>query len=81
MQSFLSRHAEGRSQVQMRSDEIAQLVRVSHRGQRQLFGMALGFSAAVSASVLTVLSGHHVAASALAVLAVCAFASAWPRKP
>jgi ubiquinone biosynthesis protein len=81
MQSFLSRHAEGRAQVRMRSDEIAQLVRVSHRGQRQLFGMALGFSAAVSASVLYVLSGHPVAASALAVLAVCAFALAWPRKP
>ena len=81
LQSFLTRHAEGRSQVRMRSDEIAQLVQVSHRGQRQLFGMALGFTAAVSASLLYVLSGPQAAVSVLAVIAAFAFVLAWPRKP
>lgn len=81
LQSFLSQHVEGQSQVRMRSDEIAQLVRVSHRSQRQLFGLSLGFAATVSASVLFVLPGHHVAALALAALAVCGFGLAWPRKP
>lgn len=81
LQSFLSQHVEGQSQVRMRSDEIAQLVKVSHRSQRQLFGIALGFTAGVCAAVMAVFAGESVLVACLVLIAVLAFASAWPRRP
>jgi ubiquinone biosynthesis protein len=80
LQSFLSQHVEGQSQVRMRSDEIAELVKVSHRSQRQLFGMVLGFTAALSATLLMVSSGHSAIVWLLALVAISAFIIAWPKK-
>jgi ubiquinone biosynthesis protein len=80
LQSFLSQHVEGQSQVRMRSDEIAELVKVSHRSQRQLFGMVLGFTSALSATLLLLNAGQSVIVWLLALVSIMAFVVAWPRK-
>ena len=78
MKKFLSQQVDGESHMQMRSEDIAALVKVSHRNQRQLFGLVLGFSAGIAASVLY--AWHISGALPIALLSVAAFVLAWPRK-
>jgi ubiquinone biosynthesis protein len=80
LKTVLSQQAKGQAQVQMRSSELADLTKISQHNQRQLFCMAFGLTAGVSASVLYVLSNHHQWALTLATVALIAFAFAWPRK-
>ncbi len=79
LQTFLAQHVQGESQVRMRSDEIAQLARISQRNQRQLFALVLGFTAGLGAAVFYVWQ-PGVLSIGLALLAVAAFVLAWPRK-
>jgi len=79
LQTFLAQHVQGESQVRMRSDEIAQLARISQRNQRQLFALVLGFTAGLGAAVFYIWQ-PGVASIGLALVAVVAFILAWPRK-
>jgi ubiquinone biosynthesis protein len=81
LQRFLSQHVDGESQVRMRSDEIAQLVRISQRNQRQLFALAVAISAALAAGFVKLFLQPMPWVYALAGLSLLAFALAWPRKP
>lgn len=81
LQEALLQQAEGRTRIDMHSGDIARLVETSRRNQRQLFGLVLGFSAAVSASLLYVFSAQQALAGALALLAVSAFVLARPKSP
>jgi ubiquinone biosynthesis protein len=80
LKTVLSQQAKGQAQVRMRSDELADLTKISQHNQRQLFCMVFGLMAGVSASVLYVFSNHHQWAIGLAGLGALAFAFAWPRK-
>ena len=79
LQTFLAQHVQGESQVRMRSDEIAQLARISQRNQRQLFALVLGFTTGLGAAVFYIWQ-PGVASIGLALVAVVAFILAWPRK-
>jgi ubiquinone biosynthesis protein len=81
LQRFLIQHVEGQSQVQMHSDEIAQLVRASLRSQRQLFALAVAGCAGISAVFMKLLLPPSPWFYGLAGLSLLAFALAWPRKP
>jgi ubiquinone biosynthesis protein len=81
LKKVLAQQAGGKAQVQMHSEQLAQLAVVSRHNQRQMFCMALGFSAAVSASIFFVLAGNLYWAYALAAVSAAAFLFAWPRKP
>ena len=78
MKKFLSQQVDGDSRMQMSSEDIAALVKVSHRSQRQVFGLVLGFTTGLAASVLYVWHANGVLP--LVLLSVAAFALAWPRK-
>ncbi len=79
LQTFLAQHVQGESQVRMRSDEIAQLARISQHNQRQLFALVLGFTAGLGAAVFYLWQPGAVSIG-LALVAVAAFVMAWPRK-
>jgi ubiquinone biosynthesis protein len=79
LQRFLIQHVEGQSQVQMRSEEIAQLVRASLRSQRQLFALVVAGSAGIAAVFMNLLQPSPWVYG-LAGLSLLAFALAWPRK-
>lgn len=81
LQRFLSQHVDGETQIRMRSDEIAQLVRISQRNQRQLFALALAISAALAAGFMKLFSQPVSWTYTLVGLSILAFAFAWPRKP
>ena len=65
----------------MRSDEIAQLVKISQRNQRQLFALAVAVSAGFAAGLLYLLAGPGPMLYAASALSLVGFALAWPRSP
>jgi ubiquinone biosynthesis protein len=81
VQRFLSQQVDGESQVRMRSDEIAQLVRISQRNQRQLFALAVATGAGLAAVLMKLFLQPMPWVYALAGISLLAFAWAWPRKP
>jgi hypothetical protein len=65
----------------MRSDEIAQLVKISQRNQRQLFVLAVAVSAGFAAGLLYLFAGSSPILYAAIALSLAGFALAWPRTP
>ena len=55
LQSALAQQVEGETRIRMRSDEIAQLVKISQRNQRQLFALALAVTAGFASGLLYLL--------------------------
>jgi len=81
LKKVLAQQAGGQAAVQMHSKELAQLAAISRHNQRQMFFMAFGFTAGISAGVFYLLSGHVYWAYALTAVSVAAFLFAWPRRP
>lgn len=80
LQSALLQQVDGETRIRMRSDEIAQLVKISQRNQRQLFALALAVSAGFAGSICYLLAGRSPVLYALLALSLGAFLLAWPRK-
>lgn len=80
LQRLLSQQLSGEAQVRMRSDEIAELVRISQRNQRQLFALVLAASAGLSALLMKLLLQPALWAYGLSGVALLALVFAWPRK-
>ena len=81
LQAFLVKQVHGESDIRMRSEDIARLVAVSQRNQRQLFALVLGVTAALAAVTLQLFAGPAPWRYASLAVAVLAFAAAWPRRP
>jgi ubiquinone biosynthesis protein len=81
LQSALAQQVEGETSIRMRSDEIAQLVKISQRNQRQLFTLAVAVSAGFAAGLLYVFAGSGPMLYAAIALSLTGFALAWPRTP
>lgn len=80
LQAFLVKQVHGESDIRMRSEDIARLVAVSQRNQRQLFALVLGVTAALAAVALHVFGAEASWRYASIAVAVLAFAAAWPRR-
>jgi ubiquinone biosynthesis protein len=80
LKKVLAQQAGGQAAVQMHSKELAQLADISRHNQRQMFFMAIGFTAGISAGVFHLLSNHFYWAYALTAVSVAAFLFAWPRR-
>ena len=81
LQSALTQQVDGETRIRMRSDEIAQLVKISQRNQRQLFALAVAVSAGFAAGLLYLLAGPGPMLYAASALSLVGFALAWPRSP
>ncbi|HBK56999.1 MAG TPA: ubiquinone biosynthesis regulatory protein kinase UbiB [Xanthomonadales bacterium] len=87
VREWLLQQSSGRHIVRMRSDEIAQLVEATRRGQRQTVYAILGTGLLIAAAVLFGLdaggermAGIPVAVWVAGVGALGAFMAAWPRR-
>ncbi len=80
LQAFLAKQVHGESDIRMRSEDIARLVAVSQRNQRQLFALVLGVTAALAAVALHVFGAEASWRYATLAVAVLSFAAAWPRR-
>jgi ubiquinone biosynthesis protein len=81
LKQVLHQQAQGQSKVQMRSEELADLVKTSQLHQRQLFGLVFGFTAAICATIINLFTASSNWVWGLSALSLVAFISAWPRKP
>lgn len=81
LKKVLQQQAEGQSEVLMRSDELAALVKASQRNQRQLFGLVFGFTAGLAACALFIVLRQDAWTWVAVGISILGFASAWPRKP
>ncbi|MBP7370632.1 MAG: ubiquinone biosynthesis regulatory protein kinase UbiB [Arenimonas sp.] len=80
LKQVLQQQAQGQSKMLMRSEELADLVKASHRNQRQLFGLVFGFTAGLAACALFIVYRQDVWTWVAAGISLLGFASAWPRK-
>ena len=81
LQSALAQQVEGETSIRMRSDEIAQLVKISQRNQRQLFTLAVAVSAGFAAGLLYFFVGSGPMLYAAIALSLAGFTLSWPRTP
>jgi ubiquinone biosynthesis protein len=81
LKQVLQQQAQGQSEVLMRSDELAALVKINRLHQRQLFGLVFGFTAGLAACTLFIVYRQDVWTWIATGISVLGFASAWPRKP
>lgn len=81
LQAFLTKQVHGESDIRMRSEDIARLVAVSQRNQRQLFALVLGVTAVLAAVALQLFGGPAPWRYVSVAVAVSSFAAAWPRRP
>lgn len=80
LKQVLQQQAQGQSKMLMRSEELADLVKASHRNQRQLFGLVFGFTAGLASCALFIVYRQDVWTWVAAGISFLGFASAWPRK-
>ena len=84
---FLVQQVGGTHTLNMRSQELAELARISRDGQRQTVFAILGVGLLVAAAVLYAMEaegprllGLHAAVSIACLGALWAFLAAWPRR-
>ena len=80
LQSALAQQVEGETRIRMRSDEIAQLVKISQRNQRQLFALALAVTAGFASGLLYLLAGPGPLLYTAMAVSLVGFVLAWPRR-
>ena len=80
LQSALAQQVEGETRIRMRSDEIAQLVKISQRNQRQLFALALAVTAGFASGLLYLLTGPGPMLYTAMAVSLIGFVLAWPRR-
>jgi len=87
LRDFLAQQVAGTHSLQMRSEDLAQLARLTREGQRQTVYAILGTGLAIAAAVLFGLEaggprviGVQVAVWFASLGALAAFLAAWPRR-